>query len=126
LAQHSTKSTKELKMMQLSYKDIQFTIEAIDNLINTYEKNLDRQDIHEDEAADLGNDCMFLESLRHKLARNVESDLLESQPNFSLILQKLSTQELVKTVLELPIDRRLALTDAITQSIRQELLNKAA
>jgi hypothetical protein len=43
-------------MMQLSYKDIQFTIEAIDNLINTYEKNLDLQDINEDEAADLGNE----------------------------------------------------------------------
>jgi hypothetical protein len=68
-------------MIKLTYKDIQFTIEAIDHLINTYEKNLDREDINEDEAADLGNDCMFLESLRHKLARNVGSDLLESQPN---------------------------------------------
>jgi FKBP-type peptidyl-prolyl cis-trans isomerase (trigger factor) len=104
LAQHLTKSTKELKMMQLSYKDIQFTIEAIDHLINTYEKNLDLQDINEDEAADLGNDRMFLESLRHKLAKNLESELAESQPNLSLILQKLSSQELVKTVLELPID----------------------
>jgi hypothetical protein len=91
-------------MMQLSYKDIQFTIEAIDNLISTYEKNLDREDINEDEVADLGNDRMFLESLRHKLSKNLESDLLESQPNLSLILQKLSSQELIKTVLELPID----------------------
>jgi Mg/Co/Ni transporter MgtE len=113
-------------MINLSYKDIQFTIEAIDSLISTYEKSLDRENIDEDEAADLGNDCMFLESLRHKLAGNLESDLAESQPNLSLILQKLSSQELIKTVLELPIDRRLALTDAITQSIRQELLSKAA
>jgi hypothetical protein len=55
-------------MIKLTYKDIQFTIEAIDNLINTYEKNLDREDINEDESADLGNDRMFLESLRHKLS----------------------------------------------------------
>lgn len=82
-------------MIQLSSKDIQFTIEAIDNLINTYEKNVDREDINEDEAADLGNDCMFLESLRHKLAKNLESDLAESQPSLSLISQKLSSQELI-------------------------------
>jgi hypothetical protein len=57
-------------MIKLTYKDIQFTIEAIDNLINTYEKNLDREDINEDESADLGNDRMFLESLRHKLSNH--------------------------------------------------------
>ncbi len=59
--------------MQLSYKDIKFTIEAIDNLLITYETRLDRVDIDEDEVADLGNDSIFLESLRHNLARNLES-----------------------------------------------------
>ena len=112
--------------MQLSYKDIKFTIEAIDHLLNTYDARLDLEDIDEDEAADLGNDRMFLESLRCNLAKNLESNLLESQPNLSSILQQLSSQELIKTVLSLPIDRQLALTNAITQSIGQELLNRAA
>jgi hypothetical protein len=58
---------------------------------------------------------MFLESLRHNLAKNLESNLVESQPNLSSILKQLSSQELIKTVLELPIDRQLALTNAITQ-----------
>ena len=53
--------------MELSFKDIQFTIEAIDNLVSTYAIRLDRQDIDEDEAADLGNDRMFLQSLGHRL-----------------------------------------------------------
>jgi len=69
---------------------------------------------------------MFLESLRHDLARNLESDLLEIQPNLSSVLKRLSSQESIETVLELPIELRLALTDAITQSIRQELLSKVA
>jgi hypothetical protein len=107
--------------VKLSYKDMKFIIEAIDNLATGYAARLDRDDIDEDEAADLGNDCMFLESLRNNLADNLESKLLDSQPNLSSMLQQLSGQELIKTVLELPIDRRLALTDAITQSIRQEL-----
>lgn len=104
--------------MQLSYKDIKFTIEAIEQLINIDEAKLDREDIDEDEAADLGNDCMFLESLRRNLAENLESDLTAAKPNLSSILQQLSDRELIKTVLALPIDRQLALTNAITQSNR--------
>ena len=61
--------------MELSLKDIQSTIEAIDLLTGTYEIRLDRQSIDEDEAADLGNDQMLLQSLRHKLSTNVESNL---------------------------------------------------
>jgi hypothetical protein len=112
--------------MQLSYKDIKFTIEAIDNLLNTYDARLDLENIDEDEASDLGNDRMFLESLRGNLTKNLESNLVGSQPNLSSILQQLSSQELIKTVLSLPIERQLALTNAITQSIGQELLNRAA
>ena len=54
--------------MELSLKDIQSTIEAIDLLTGTYDIRLDRQDIDQDKAADLGNDRMFLQSLRHKLS----------------------------------------------------------
>jgi hypothetical protein len=95
-------------------------------LLNTYDTRLDAEDIDEDEAADLGNDRMFLESLRCNLAKNLESNLLESQPNLSSILKQLSSQQLIKTILELPLDRQLALTNAITQSIGQELLSRAA
>jgi hypothetical protein len=112
--------------MQLSYKDIKFTIEAIDNLLNTYETKLDREDVDEDEAADLGNDCMFLTSLRNNLATNLKSDLAQTQPQLSTILKQLSSQELIQVILDLPIDRQLALTNAITQSFGQELLSRAA
>ena len=108
--------------MQLSYKDIKFTIEAIDNLLNTYQTKLNI----EDEAADLGNDCMFLESLRNNLATNLKSDLTQTQPQLSTILEQLSSQELIQVVLRLPIDRQLALTSAITQSFGKELLSRAA
>jgi hypothetical protein len=112
--------------MQLSYKDIRFTIEAIDNLISTYETKIEGAGIEEDEVAELGNDCMFLESLRHKLDENLESSSIESHPNLSSILKQLSSQELIETILKLPIDRQLALTNTITQSIGQELLSRAA
>jgi hypothetical protein len=108
--------------MQLSYKDIKFTIEAIDNLLSIYETKLECEDIDEDEAADLGNDCMFLASLRNDLAANLKSDLTHNQLQLSSILQKLSSQELIKVVLELPIERQLALTSAIAQSFGQELV----
>jgi hypothetical protein len=39
---------------------------------------------------------------------------------------KMHLKALMEMVLELPIDRRLALVNAITQSIGQELLNRAA
>ena len=106
--------------MELSFKDIQFTIEAIDLLTGTYESHLDRQSIDEDEAADLGNGRMFLQSLRHKLSTNVASNLVD-KPSLTLRSQTIPAQTLINLAVELPIDRRLALIDAITESIRQEL-----
>ena len=106
--------------MELSFKDIQSTIEAIDLLTGTYEIRLDRQDIDEDEATDLGNDRIFLQSLRHKLSTNVESNLVD-KPSPTLRSQPIPAQTLIHLAVELPIDRRLASIDAITESIRQEL-----
>ncbi|MBD2773245.1 hypothetical protein [Iningainema tapete] len=60
--------------MKLSFKDIQFIIEAIDNLIKTYEERLNREDINEDDTSALGNDCMFLEALRNDLAKSLENN----------------------------------------------------
>jgi hypothetical protein len=53
--------------MNLSFKDTKFIIEAIDYLLEKYDRHLteieDDEDC-EDEASDLGNDKMFLESLK--------------------------------------------------------------
>ena len=63
-------------MMNLSFKDTQFIIEAIDNLIDNYQERIEAiQDIDEDEASDLGNDCMFLECLRQDLAKSVDREV---------------------------------------------------
>jgi hypothetical protein len=107
--------------MKLSFKDTQFVIEAIDNLVTTYENKLERQDLDRDEAADLGNDCMFLQSLRHTLSTKSEFTAVESQTRLSGLLQTSSSRELIDAILELSINRRLALIDAITQSIRQKM-----
>lgn len=66
-------------MMNLSFKDTQFIIEAIDNLIDNYQERIKAiQDIDEDEASDLSNDCMFLECLRQDLAKSVEHEVSSS------------------------------------------------
>ncbi|MFN6502350.1 MAG: hypothetical protein RMX65_035925 [Nostoc sp. DedQUE01] len=60
--------------MNLSFKDIKFIIEGIDGLIEKYQEQLNQiEDIDEDEASDLGNDTMFLESLRRKLANSLNN-----------------------------------------------------
>ncbi|MEH1950120.1 MAG: hypothetical protein V7K77_24670 [Nostoc sp.] len=60
--------------MNLSFKDIKFIIEAIDRLIEKYQERLNEiEDTNEDEASDLGNDTMFLESLRRKLANSLNN-----------------------------------------------------
>ena len=47
--------------MKLSYKTTQFIVEAIENQIAAYQKRLEEIDnIDEDEASYIGNDCVFL------------------------------------------------------------------
>jgi hypothetical protein len=56
--------------MDLSFKDIKFMIEAVDNLIVKYQERINQiedSDEYEDEVSDLGNDIMFLSSLRKKI-----------------------------------------------------------
>ncbi|MFN6558686.1 MAG: hypothetical protein RMY28_002625 [Nostoc sp. ChiSLP01] len=60
--------------MNLSFKDIKFIIEAIDRLIDKYQERLHEiEDTNEDEASALGNDTMFLDSLRRKLANSLNN-----------------------------------------------------
>jgi hypothetical protein len=95
--------------MKLSFKDIQFILTAIDNLIKTYEERINS----EDELSDLG-DCLFLEALREDLAKKVEPISLQNQNSSHSNLTDLPVQELMQPVLQLPIHQRLVLVDAKT------------
>ncbi|MFB2981950.1 hypothetical protein [Microseira sp. BLCC-F43] len=113
----------EESQMNLSFKDIQFIIEAIDRLMETYQERLNNiEDIDEDEASDLGNDSMFLAALRTDLAKSLEQGVSPQTKDSSLTnLEGLSLPELMQPVLQLLIKERLVLIDAITESIRNEL-----
>ncbi len=64
-------------VMKLSYKATQFIVEAIESQIATYQKRLEEiENIDEDEASDIGNDCGFLEALRNDLLENLQSGKL--------------------------------------------------
>ena len=106
--------------MKLSFKDIQFLIEAIDNLIKVYEERLNNEGINDDEISDIGNDCMFLETLRVDISNNLKQIISHNQDILQPDLPNLSAQDLMQPVLQLPISQRMILVDAITESIRQE------
>ena len=114
-------------MKYLSFKDTQFIIAAIDHLIKEYNERplaIEENEEDEDEASDLGNDCMFLESLRTELEESLSQGntlkLPETSNGSSQGQERMSLDELVKQVLQLSINERLLLVEAITQSIRQE------
>jgi len=68
---------KELAM-DLSFKDIKFMIEAVDNLMVKYQERINHiedSDEYEDEVSDLGNDIMFLSSLRKKIDDSLNDSL---------------------------------------------------
>lgn len=105
--------------MKLSFKDITFIIEAIGNLIKIYQERLNSENIDADEAANINDDYVFLETLRDDLEKSLKqnSDIQLSSAQNSPV----SIEEVIIPVLQLPISQRLALVDAITQSIRLEL-----
>ncbi|NMG18794.1 hypothetical protein DP116_04755 [Brasilonema bromeliae SPC951] len=107
--------------MKLSFKDIQFIIEAIDYLKKLYESRLNNENLDDDEISDLGNDCMFLEALRVDLEKNLKQVVPQNENSLQSDLLNLSAQNLKQSVQQLPISQRLVLVDAITESIRQEL-----
>ncbi|BAZ16395.1 hypothetical protein NIES4071_82710 [Calothrix sp. NIES-4071] len=104
--------------MKLSFKDITFIIEAINNLIKLYQERLNNLSLDEREASDIGNDYIFLETLRDDLVKSLKQN---SDIQLSYAPTPVSIEELIIPVLQLPISQRLALVDAITQSIRLEL-----
>jgi len=116
--------------MNLSYKATQFIIEAIEYQIKAYQERLDREDLGEDEASDIINDSGFLEALCRDLKKNLNEettpDVLKSSDSSSVGITDRSSEELVKQVLQLSMNERLLLVDAITESIRQEFQSRQA
>ncbi|MBH8575573.1 hypothetical protein I8752_21690 [Nostocaceae cyanobacterium CENA369] len=58
--------------MNLSPKAIRFIIEALDYRVKAYQERLQTEVLDEDEASDITNDALFLESLRQELAKTQE------------------------------------------------------
>ncbi len=66
--------------MNLSFKDLRFIIEALENQINPYQERLQViEDVDEDEAADLGNEIKFLELLLADMNRGLEQNTTERE-----------------------------------------------
>ncbi len=116
--------------MNLSYKATQFIIEAIEYQIKAYQERIDMEDLDEDEASDIINDSGFLEALCRDLRKNLNEgktpDVLKSSDSSSVGITDRSSEELVKQVLQLSMNERLLLVDAITESIRQEFQSRQA
>jgi hypothetical protein len=116
--------------MNLSYKATQFIIEAIKYQIQAYQERLNQEDLDDDEASDIINDSGFLEALCTDLKKNLNEgktpDVQKSSDSSSLEIKDRSSEELVSQVLQLSMNERLLLVDAITESIRQEFQSRQA
>ena len=106
--------------MNLSYKATQFIIEAIEYQIQAYQERLNQEDLDEDEASDLINDSGFLEALCTDLKKN----LSEGEKPDVIKPSDRSSKGLMRQVLQLSMNERLSLVDAITESIRQEFQSR--
>lgn len=108
--------------MNLSYKATQFIIEAIEYQIKAYQERLTQEDLDDDDTSDIINDSGFLEALCRDLKKNLGEgktpDVIKSSDR--------SSEELMRQVLQLSMNERLSLVDAITQSIRQEFQSRQA
>jgi hypothetical protein len=114
--------------MNLSFKDTKFIIKALNHLQSVYNKRLsdieDREE-YEDEASELENDILFLESL----VTEIEKTLNNNQTKTTIPYKKQKTtydDNLVNLVLQLPINERLLLVEAISESIRHDNSLKAS
>ena len=69
--------------MILSFKDIQLIIEALEFRIEAYAERLKDEDLDQDEASDIGNDCYFLEALREDLIKAIKDGSLPKIAEYS-------------------------------------------
>lgn len=59
--------------MNLSPKAIRFIIEALDYRLKAYQEHLGVDDLDENEASDMTNDALFLESIRQELVETLKA-----------------------------------------------------
>ncbi|MGI8503236.1 MAG: hypothetical protein ACR2LR_19210 [Hassallia sp.] len=55
--------------MNFSPKAIRFIVEALEYRISAYQKQLETENLNDDEVSDITNDMMFLESLSQELKK---------------------------------------------------------
>ena len=110
--------------MNLSFKDSKFILKAINHLLNQYNSRLsqiEELEEYEDEASELENDSMFLESLKLEIEKTIEREEPIKLNNVdSNIESPKNLESLTESTLQLSINERLLLVEAITQSIRKE------
>ncbi|MGL5796327.1 MAG: hypothetical protein ACRC06_18370 [Waterburya sp.] len=109
--------------MNLSFKDLKFILEALDNLLSQYNSRLEKiEDLeeYEDEVSDLSNDYMFLESLKSEIEKSIDGDKKINLSVSSKTESQKTLESLTELTLQLSINERLLLVEAITQSIRKE------
>lgn len=118
--------------MNLSFKDTKFIIEALNHLQTIYNKRLfeiEDKEEYEDEASELGNDILFLESLLTELEKNLNDNKtcsLLTSPKMHYQKEKATYDNLVDLVLQLSINERLLLVETISESIRHDHSLKAS
>ena len=108
--------------MKLSFKDLKFISEALENLLNKYDRRLKEiEDIEEceDEASDIDNDYLFIESLKQEIEKNMSQNKLVSSDD-SLPMVKQNLESVIKLASNLSVNERLLLVEAVTKSIRKE------
>lgn len=103
--------------MNLSYKAIQFIIEAIEYQIQAYQERLNQEDLDEDEASDIMNDSGFLEAL----CKDFKENLSQGTTPEAIKPSDRSSEELIKQALKLSVNERLSLLKVITESIPKEV-----
>ncbi|MBN3878481.1 MULTISPECIES: hypothetical protein [unclassified Nostoc] len=59
--------------MNFSPKAIRFIIEALESRIEAYQKQLETENLNDDEVSDVTNDMMFLESLSQELKKELST-----------------------------------------------------
>ncbi len=108
--------------MKLSFKDLKFISEALANLLNKYDRRLEEiEDIEEceDEASDLDNDYLFVESLKKEIEKSIsQNELVGFNDSSQIVTQNL--ESIIKSASQLSVNERLLLVEAITKSIRKE------
>ena len=114
-------------MNRLSFKDTAFIIEALDCLLKRYNERLAaiaNQDAYQDEASDLGNDCIFLATLKAALEESFTPRQNQSAIALSEGLAKetgpLSWAEVANLATQLSVNERRLLIEKITESIPKE------